>query len=262
MLIDAHTHVFAEHIVDRAMEALTARYGAAPVARPTTDGLLRHMDENAVDRAIVLSVATKPSQVRSINAWLTGLNEPRLIPFGSLHPHLEDVEEEIARLVDAGVRGVKLQPHFQDYRLDDPRLLKMLERIGDRLLVLMQGGQEIVRIDDVQPTPQRLLALHRRVPEVRFILAHLGAYRQWDEMEEHLVGEEVVLDASYVFGICPDEQIERIIRNHGADGIVWGSDFPWHPASLGLEGMRRLSLSKAEREAILGGNIARMLGAA
>jgi predicted TIM-barrel fold metal-dependent hydrolase len=135
----------------------------------------------------------------------------------------------------------------------------MLELIGDRLVVLLHGGQEIAAIPDVQPTPERLLALHRRFPDARFILAHLGAYQQWDEVEELLVGENVYFDVSYVFGKCPDERIKRIIRAHGVDKVVWGSDFPWQTQCEGLAGMTRLGLSGGETRAVLSGNLLRLL---
>jgi predicted TIM-barrel fold metal-dependent hydrolase len=94
---------------------------------------------------------------------------------------------------------------------------------------------------------------------VRFVFAHLGAYRQWDEVEESLVGEEVHFDASYVFDLCSDEQISRIVRNHGPERILWGSDFPWQTQREGLEGVARLGLSEEERAAMLGGNLMRLL---
>ena len=261
MVIDSHTHIFPEHVVDRAMEALGARYGARPVGRPTPDGLLRHMDECGVDRAVVLAVATRPDQVESITSWFTGLlAEGRFIPFPSLHPHSTDLEGDVRRVVEAGLRGVKLQPHFQGFSLSDPQFLRMLELIGDRLVVLMHGGQEIVNIDDVQPTPARLIALHERFPAVRFVCAHLGAFRYWDEVEQCMVGRSVTLDASYVFGICPDERIARIIRAHGADRVVWGSDFPWQTQAEGLAGIARLGLSENETRQILGGSLRGLLG--
>ena len=99
MIFDSHAHIFPEHIVDRAMASLTERSGAQPVARATPNGLLRHMDESGVDRALVLGVATKPSQVRAINEWITSLGEPRRVPFGSLHPHAGDSADEIKRLL-------------------------------------------------------------------------------------------------------------------------------------------------------------------
>lgn len=260
MIFDCHTHIFPEHVVDRAMEALSARYGAAPVARATPEGLLGHMDECGVDRALVVAVATKPGQVASVNSWLLGLGEERLVPFGSLHPLCEDLEGEIARLVDAGVKGIKLQPHFQDFGLDDPRFLEMMECIGDRLWVLLHAGQEIAPLERIEPTPARLLALHRRFPAAKLILAHLGGYLEWEGVEELLVGQDLWLDASYVFDICPDDRIEGLIRAHGPERVVWGSDFPWQTQRQGLEGVARLRLSQEQKRGILGENLLRLLG--
>jgi len=260
VLFDSHAHIFPEQVVDRAMEALSKRYGAQPVARATVDGLLRHMDDSGVGSALVLGVATKPSQVSAINAFLTSLGQPRLVPFGSLHPHSSDLAGDIRRLTDAGVRGVKLQPHFQDYGLADPGLHEMLDLIGDRLVVLIHGGDEIIAIPRIEPSPERLLELHRRHPDVRLIIAHLGGYKQWDEVERCLVGEDVLLDASYVFDICSDEQARRIIRTHGVDRVVWGSDFPWQPQRQGLSGIARLGFSEAETRQLLGENLRRLLG--
>jgi len=123
----------------------------------------------------------------------------------------------------------------------------------------MHGGQEIIPIEDLQPTPPRLLSLHQRFPRVRFIFAHLGAYLQWDQVEQLLVGRDVYLDASYVFDICSDEQIARIIASHGPDRIIWGSDFPWQKQSQGLSGVERLHLAPEDKAAILGGNLTRLL---
>jgi len=259
MVIDSHTHIFPEHVVDRAMEVLRDRYQAQPVARPTPDGLRRHMDECGVDGAVVVAVATRPEQVPSINQWLGDLGDDRFIPFGSLHPQVADLAGEVQRLLDLGFPGIKLHAHFQGLRLDDPEFVSMLELVGERLLVLMHGGDEIVPVPHVEPTPPRLLRLHERLPQVRFILAHLGSYQRWDEVEELLVGRDVVFDASYVFGKCPDERIERLIRAHGPERV---SDFPWQTESQGLAGMARLSLSDEERQALLWGNLLRLLGRA
>ena len=259
MIFDCHAHIFPEHVVDRAMEALGAVYNARPVARPTPDNLLRHMDGCGVDRALVVAVATRPSQVAPVNSWLTALGEPRLTPLGSLHPHCDDVAGEVQRLLDAGIRGVKLQPHFQGYGFDDPATDALFEAIGDRLWVLLHAGQEIVPLDRVEPTPERLLALHRRFPQVRLILAHLGGFLEWDGVEELLVGEDVWLDASYVFGICPDERIKRIILSHGPERVLWGSDFPWQTAAHGIAGIERLGLTDEQKRGILGENLQRLL---
>jgi predicted TIM-barrel fold metal-dependent hydrolase len=260
MIFDCHAHIFPEALVDRAMVSLSAGYGVEPIGRATADGLLTHMDACGVDQALAVSVATKPSQVESINDWLLSLDRDRLVPFGAMHPYYDDMESEIQRLLGAGVKGIKLQPYFQGYRLDDPRTLAMFECIGDRMIVLLHGGNEIIPIPDVQPTPKRVRNLHRRFPQVRLIVAHLGASGLWDDVEKYLVGEDVVFDASYVFDICSDEQIARIIRNHGPERIVWGSDFPWQPQSQGLAGVNRLPFTEEQKQGILSGNLLRLLG--
>jgi uncharacterized protein len=259
--VDSHTHIFPEHVAERAVAALSAAYGAKPVALPTVPELIRRMDEAGIDRAVVLPVATRPDQVPSINKWFISLQEnPRLIPFGALHPHLADCAAEVRRLCDAGIRGVKLQPHFQEFDLDEPATERMWEAIGDRLAVVLHAGQEIAPIERVRPTPTRIRQLAERFPALRLIVAHMGGYRQWDEAEAELVGANVHLDLSYTFGHISDEQILRMVRTHGPERIVWGSDFPWGEPRDTLAAFRRLGLAEADERRILAANLLALLG--
>jgi predicted TIM-barrel fold metal-dependent hydrolase len=72
----------------------------------------------------------------------------------------------------------------------------------------------------------------------------------WDETEETLVGEEVTLDLSHTFFWMPHERIERIIRNHGARRILFGTDSPWQEQSRILGAFAELPLSESNRRAI------------
>ncbi len=260
-VIDTHTHVFPEKVVDKAMAALEAAYGAQPIARPTPAELLRHMDTTGVNAAVVCPVATRADQVASINRWAAGLASDRLIPFGALHPADPNCDEQIAFLLGQGLRGVKLQPHFQEFDLLAPATLEMLEKLAGRLVVLLHAGQEIRSIATVDPTPARLLKLHQALPEVQLIVAHLGGYQMWEEVEEHLVGQDLYMDLAYTFDEASDEQIARIIQNHGPQRILFASDFPWQSPADVLAGLERLDLSEQHRDMILGGNAARLLRA-
>ncbi len=258
-IIDSHTHVFPDKVVDRAMAALSAQYQAAPLTRPTVAGLLQHLDATGVDGAVICPVATRPDQVHSINRWIAGLTEERLIGFGALHPAGADLDDEIQFLIDHGIPGVKLQPHFQEFDLLSSTTLRMFEKIAGRLIVLLHAGQEIKPIDNVQPTPQRLRRLHESFPDMQLIVAHLGGYQMWDEAEEYLVGQDLYFDISYVFGYAADEQIARIIRNHGAQRMLFASDFPCQSPAEVLAGLDRLRLGPAERQMILAQNAIRLL---
>jgi predicted TIM-barrel fold metal-dependent hydrolase len=257
MIIDCHTHVFADNIAPKAMEALHAAYRAEPVAMPTVAGILEHMAQSGVDVSVICPVATKPSQVQPINDWLLSLREPRLQPLGAIHPHGADAAAELDRLEQAGVKGLKLQPFFQQFTLDDPQLVRLLDLITDRFLVLLHAGDEISPLTDIQPTPERLARLLDRFPKLRLIAAHAGGYQLWDDVERCLVGRDLLFDISYTTDKAPVEQLRRIVLNHGADKILWGSDFPWQSQTMALAGLKALGLSEEQERAILGDNFLR-----
>lgn len=257
MIIDSHTHVFPDDVAQRAMDALHATCGAVPVALPTVHGLLEHMQASGVSRSVLCPVATKPSQVRPINDWLLALNDDRLIPFGAIHPHHDDLEGELKRLQAEGVLGVKLQPFFQSFELEDPRTDALFEMVGDRFAVLLHAGDEIFPLPDIQPTPRRIARLLQRFPKLRLIAAHAGGYHLWDEVEEHLVGKRLLFDISYTTGKADLEQLRRIVQQHGYERILWGSDFPWQAQDQSLLGLRELRLPEDQETAILGGNFIR-----
>ncbi len=259
-IIDAHTHLFPEKVADRAMEQLGAIYGVTPVRRPVLDELVAEMDESGVSRSVYAPVSTRPDQVPSINRFALGLvDHPRMIPFGTLHPHYEDVPGEIERLLAGGVRGIKLQPHFQGFRFDEPATRAMFEAIGDRLVVLMHGGQEIITIEDVVPSGEGLARLLGDYPALRMIVAHMGGYEMWEGVAEHLVGAPVYFDLSYTFDHAPDGLIAEICGRHGWERVVFGSDFPWQSQQDALAGLLRLGLDAATFEAVASGNLLRLL---
>ncbi len=258
-IIDAHTHIFPEQVVDRAVEVLHDAYGAEPVRRPVAPELLAEMAASGVDRSVIAPIATRPEQVRSINDFVLGLGDERIIPFGTVHPWFEGIEDELARLLAAGVRGLKLQPYFQGYDFADQRARDMLDLIGDRFAVLMHGGQEIVEIDNVIPHPLALANLNREFPKLRMVVAHMGGYEMWEAVREHLVGEDVHFDLSYTFNRAPDDVIRRICSAHGWERCIFGSDFPWQSQAEALEGLMRLELSDATLEGVLAGNLKRLL---
>jgi len=93
------------------------------------------------------------------------------------------------------------------------------------------------------------------------IAAHFGGYRMWDEVREHLVGTGVCFDTSY----CPpddlpDQEMIDLIRAHGAERIIFGSDFPFGNPGPDLDRLLELGLEREEVEAIAWRNADRLLG--
>jgi hypothetical protein len=52
---------------------------------------------NRQDIQVLLSVATCPDQIESINSWISGIckDYPGIIPLGTMHPEHPDPEAEI-----------------------------------------------------------------------------------------------------------------------------------------------------------------------
>ena len=66
---DFHTHAFTDELAQRALSGLAKTSGISPATDGTVDGLRRKLAENGIERAMLLPVATKPSQQATINNW-------------------------------------------------------------------------------------------------------------------------------------------------------------------------------------------------
>lgn len=276
MIIDIHAHTFPDPLAERALAQLTARAQVPAYTDGTNAGLCAAMARAGIDRAAVMPVATKPAQVRVINAWAAEVNAqyPALICFGVLHPDAEDWAAEIERLAVDGIRGVKLHPDYQGFVIDEARLLPMYRAMAAAgLILLTHAGVDIGLPPPPHCPPERLARVLDAVPGLTVIAAHMGGYAQWDDVEQYLVGRDVYLETSYSlttggrasagadeFPRLSPEQMLRIIRAHGAGRILFGSDSPWTNQAQALADLRALPLAADKLTGILGGNAARLLG--
>ena len=286
MIIDIHTHAFPEKIAAKAIENLEAIYGVKAFSDGTVTGLLSHMAASGVDLSVVLAVSTAARQVVSINTWISSLpqisintEKHPIIGFGTIHPEFGGYRDEIQRMRELGIRGVKFQPSFQRFYPDDERMFPVYEElIKAGLIILFHAGDEIKPVDVIYSTPQRLArvldAMQNEITNydyrvqvegspsgpVKFIAAHLGGYRMWDEVEEHLLGRDLYFDASYVLGHIAPERAVRIIRSHGSDRILFGSDFPFAQQGQNVQAIMQLNIAQEEKEKILEGNASLLLG--
>ena len=259
-LVDCHTHCFPDRIAGRAIANLEGVYRVRAASDGTLAGTLGYLEADQVDLCLVLPVASRPDQVRSINDWAASLPRDRVVAFGSIHPDLPDAAAEIDRLTSLGLRGIKLQPTWGGFYPDDPALDPIYRACAGRLIVYFHAGDEIQPVPLVRATPDRIARVMDRFPGLTVIAAHFGAYRMWDGVEQHLLGREVYFDTSYCpRRFLPDERMLHLIRAHGPQRILFGSDFPFGRASRDLRRLRRLGLSTQELNLICWQNAARLL---
>ena len=264
MIIDIHTHVFPDALAERAVATLAAKAQVPAHTDGTCAGLCASMRQAGVARAVIASIATKPSQARAITTWSAEVQAryPELLPFGSVHPAQEDWAEEIARIAAAGLRGVKFHHDYQQAYVDEPQLLPIYRALADAgLIVLFHAGVDIGLPPPVHCTPERLARVLDAVPALVAIASHMGGYAQWDDVERYLIGRQVYLDTSYSMADLGAARMTTLIQAHGASRVLFGTDSPWTDQAAEVAGIRALPLAPAEIDAILGGNAERLLAA-
>ena len=257
-IIDMHAHIFPDKIVEKAVKSIGGYYGVSMARKGTVDDLIKSGSRINVCKYLVHSTATKAEQVHAINDFIAGEVKKNkcLIGFGTLHKSMENIDGEIERMRQMGLKGIKLHPEFQEFNIDDEDMFPIYEAAQGKLPILMHMGDE----NKTSSSPVRLSNIMSMFPKLTVIAAHFGGYRMWDEAMEYLVGKNVYMDTSSSLFILDKNKALEIIRRHGVDKIFFGTDYPMWDHVEELERFNKLELSPNEREMILYGNAAKMLG--
>jgi predicted TIM-barrel fold metal-dependent hydrolase len=260
VIIDAHCHVWPDEM---ARTVLANRpVGLDPVHDGTLDGLRRTMDAAGIDMAMTLAVANVARSVRRTNEFVGAVDRSRFIPFGTVHPELSTAEN-LAALQDNGVVGVKLHPLFQEVSFADSRVREILGALAENgIPVIAHVGCGGDHTANERGAAKHLPSLVKGIPDLTFIACHFGGYQDLDAAEDWSVGADVHLETSWPpsIGSLPADRVRGIIRRHGADRVVYGSDWPMTDPTTEIAAIRALGLTAAEEAGVLGGNLARLLG--
>lgn len=278
MLIDFHTHTFPDAIAPAAIAKLKAASGTVAFTDGTADGLKRSMRRAGIDLSVVLPVATNPLKATSMNDVSLRLNgRDGLCYFGCIHPDTPDAEGELRRIASAGLAGVKIHPVYQGADIDDPRYLRILNACGELgLTVVMHAGDDIGFPGVVRCPPEAIARALKQVSPVRLVCAHMGGWRNWERVADALADTSVLLDTAFSLGnitplpehplptedcrLMAEEAFLALVEAFGSHRILFATDSPWDDQAAAVERIRRLPLSPAALDAILGGNACRLLG--
>jgi len=262
-IIDFHTHAFPDKLAARAIPHLERQGGVRAALDGTITALLASMDRAGIAAAVVCSIATDPGQFESILRWSTAIAGPRLLPFPSVHPAAIDPAGEVRQIAAAGFLGIKLHPEYQEFHIDDPgldELYRSLDKTG--LIVLFHAGHDIGFPDSDRAAPRRLLAVHHAFPTLKIVASHLGGFRRWEEVADHLLGSGIWLDTSYTIGHIPARLLREILHGHRPDRLLFGTDSPWADQAGEIAHIRALELPAELTDLILGGAARALLGIA
>lgn len=279
MIIDFHTHTFPKKIVVSTIDTLSKKAHMSPSLDGTEEGLLHSMEESNIDYCVEFSVATNPKQVSRINdiAIQKSTLNSKIIPFGAIHPDTENYEEELNRLYENGIKGIKIHPIYQNTNLSDEKyisIFKVCSKLG--LIVLTHSGFDVgfPGVDLCSPIEAKTVI--EKVPNLKLVLAHMGGWKQWDMVSKLLADANVYFDTSFSFGrinsiigenyyknsedrLMDSENFTEMVDILGYKKILYGTDSPWTDHKKTIDFIRSLSLSEESVSSILGLNAKKLL---
>ena len=258
MIIDFHNHVWPDAIAPRALGGNIP--GMDLFGDGTVAGLAAAQDEAGVDRSVCLTVANTPAQLASANRFAGSLDRSRFIPFGTIHP-LVSPEENLAHLRDNNVAGVKLHPVFQGFSLDSPALFDTLAALEGEFCVITHVGDGGGG-DGTTCTPQMVAKIATTFPRLSLVACHFGGYHFLDQAHEALADIPIMIDTSWPPSLATldPELVRATIRRHGAEQVLFASDWPTAKPAAEIAAIRNLGVNDDETTLILGANAQRLLG--
>lgn len=278
MIIDAHTHMFPSEVrehpgaVEEEEVAFKLMFGHGGSRMASPESMLEDMDAAEVDMAVLCPFPwTTMRRCEENNRYLlevSASHPDRFLAFAVVNPrHGERALREARRCLEAGARGLgELHPQPQGFdptqedimaplaglakEFDVPLLIHVNEPVGHNY-----PGKGPV-------TPGEIYRLVSSFPGVKFILPHWGGGLPFYELMPEVA--EACADVYYDSAASPflyRSQIYTLAAAAaGGHKILFATDYPLLPYGRTLEDAERGLEDAALRQAVLGGNAARLLG--
>ncbi len=297
---DAHCHFFSRAFLaalareatrlppGQPEDAVAAALGweAPTSSEALADRWVGELDRHGVARAAI--IASVPADEESV-AVAVSRHPARLVGMFMLDPTRPEAVERVGRALDTlRLRGVCLFPAMHRYRLDEDRVLKVVEavarRAGSVLFVhcgvLSVGARKKLgvpsRFDFRLGDPLAVHLLATSFPELPIIIPHFGAGFFREALMAASEAPNILFDTSssnswirYDPGLTLVEVFRRALEVAGPDRLLFGTDssfFPrgwqrgvWEAQRAALE---QLGVGSPDQEKIFGGNFDRVFGRA
>jgi len=253
--IDIHAHVYPDNIAWKAAQSIRNYYHIGENMDGTPQMLMERGTLAGVFGYVILPVAVKPNHVQSINNFIHSQMEAHdcFTAFGTVHAEMEGLMDEVARIQELGLRGIKLHPDCQHFDINDPRLFPMYEEIQGRLPMMIHMGDE----NFTYSHPSRLRHVLELFPKLQVCAAHFGGYSMYEDALKLLYDKDCIMDVSSSLMFMDRGMPERYINIYGAERLAFGTDYPvWDPVhevnrflelDLTMEQKEQIAYKTAER---------------
>lgn len=262
MIIDFHTHIFPDNIADRAVESLEKSSGYTRAIGGSANDLLTEMKSAGVDLSVNLPILTNPTHFEGTIKKLKEQNEKYagILSFGAIHPLCDSVKEKLKIIKDLGFSGIKLHPYFQESdinSIENERVLNFAEELD--LITVFHTGTDASFRDIERATPDMIIDLVKTVKPKKLVLSHTGALGYFEEVKKYMCGISAYFDTSFSLDEMSVDLFIDIVKSHGADKILFGTDSPWKSQKSYVEYFNNIKLDTEDKEKILYKNALKLL---
>lgn len=226
----------------------------------TVPNLLRDMDALGISKSVVLPFDLPVGASNAEAVLGATADQPRLVPFGSVHPLHRRVGERLEAQRAAGAKGIKLHPNGQFIAPDHPRTVRLCGGCGRLgLPVLFHCGP--VGIEPKAAARRSEVGRYEQTiaenPDVTFILGHSGAL----QTERALPFAENYPNVYFELSCLGLSAVERVLGSVPGDRVLYGTDWPFYHQALTLARVLIATEGdEARRRAVLHDNAVRVLG--
>lgn len=264
MIFANHAHVFPEDLKPAG----------------TVEKLMEFLDECEIDKAVAFAPFSDRFADAGIeespNEWLARAikGNDRLVGFGTVD-FSKNLRDEVERIADLGLKGIKMHPPYQEFVIDGPEAFKVYEKAQELgLFISFHSGMHWHRLRD-----NRVLLFDEvawNFQKLKFSMEHIGGYHFFKEalavMCNNSRREEDCVFAGWTSvgnrkgkgdeWALTDEELETVIYQTGEDRSIFGLDFPFSKPEhikADIARIKSLDISEECKEKILGKTLEKVL---
>lgn len=243
----------------------------------TLDELRKLMDTCHIEK--VVAFAPFADQVEQLgiepNRWLAHELErfDNIYGFGTIDMNKKNPAKQAEDIAKLGFKGIKLHPAYQKFNVIADELKDFYaaaEELG--LFLVFHMGVHWYRIKEYHPLLCDELA--HLYPRLKFSMEHVGGLSFFLDAVAVLTNNSrtknlyagitsVLNKKKNLLWYLGEERIELLTKLITADQMIFGLDFPYngvYETNESIEAIKNLNITNEEKEKILGGNLARILG--
>lgn len=252
------------------------------------DCLKALLDECEIESAVCFSPFWHQMDMYAHTTWQdpcewtanTLKNEPNLVGFGTVDFDRADRKDQVKKIKDLGLYGIKIHPAAQEVNIAGKELFEVYEEAERQgLFISFHTGLHWHRIADYQMLLFDEVAYN--FPKLRFSMEHIGGYSFFKEalliMNNNSRGEvqntfagwtSIAMETDAMGNeragawSLTDDQLCTLIHQTGYERSIFGLDFPYKgipETKAAIDRIKNLPIPDEAKKGILGENLRREL---